>query len=56
MGLELEVRVRGRGLELGLGGRVRVSGVIRPATIRSPHDTIRIAIQRSRYDTYRDTS
>ena len=27
----------------------------RAATIHSPHDTIRIAILASRYDTYRDT-
>ena len=29
--------------------------VIRGVTIRYPHDTIRIAILESRYDTYRDT-
>ena len=33
--------------------RVRVSN--RGVTIRYPHDTIRIAILESRYDTYRDT-
>ena len=32
-------------------GRVPTRGV----TIRYPHDTIRIAILESRYDTYRDT-
>ena len=30
-------------------------GSIRGVTIRYPHDTIRIAILESRYDTYRDT-
>ena len=34
-----------------LGDWVTVRGV----TIRYPHDTIRIAILESRYDTYRDT-
>ena len=29
--------------------------IIRGVTIRYPHDTIRIAIVESRYDTYRDT-
>ena len=28
---------------------------VRGVTIRYPHDTIRIAILESRYDTYRDT-
>ena len=32
---------------------IRLGG--RAATIHSPHDTIRIAILTSRYDTYRDT-
>ena len=31
------------------------SVAIRGVTIRYPHDTIRIAILESRYDTYRDT-
>ena len=30
-------------------------GADRGVTIRYPHDTIRIAILESRYDTYRDT-
>ena len=30
--------------------------ISRPAMIRSPHDKVRIVIQRSRYYTYRDTS
>ena len=34
-------------------GMTRV--VSRGVTIRYPHDTIRIAILESRYDTYRDT-
>ena len=34
---------------------IKTLTVTRGVTIRYPHDTIRIAILESRYDTYRDT-
>ena len=39
----------------GLTKVSKVSLTARGVTIRYPHDTIRIAILGSRYDTYRDT-